>query len=688
MRKSPACCKGNRASRSSPFERRKFPQLFKRILFAGFAIVFAFSVHAQISPGPLARAHQSLDGGSNCTKCHAVSTRSPEFRCTECHKEIANELQQNRGLHATYPRSPIPGAACVKCHSDHNGADFQMVHWNPTPGGFDHSKTSYGLDGKHANVGCRSCHTAQHIPAPARALLASKDLNRTWLGLTPACINCHQDKHQGRLGTDCARCHSTLDWKAAKVDRQNFDHSKTQFPLTGEHRYVLCQSCHTPGPDNQPRYTGLKFSNCSDCHRDPHKGAFKPGCDSCHTTTTWKKSSFSTTFDHSKTHFALQGKHAAVPCVSCHQGGDFKTPIPHEVCADCHKPDPHQGQFAKRTDGGRCESCHTVQGWSPSTFSVADHAKTGFALTFPHAAVKCASCHTPAGKETKFKIKFAQCIDCHKDEHEGQFAAAPWRNRCEQCHNAATFKTTSFTLDKHQKSGFPLTGGHMAVACNDCHKTPSGTKVIPFHFGNLSCKTCHLDVHEGQFAARTDARDATGKPVGCQACHSTKEWKDLSKFDHGQTSFPLIGSHRAVSCADCHRPPNMELTLMHVRFTKAPTKCAECHENPHGQQFGARMNDCAGCHNSNKWRPSLFDHSKTIFPLSGGHEDVACSKCHTMKKQVNEVDVLFYKPTPTACSDCHGASIPKAKEHARMQWPSSQTSSSLHLRVMLTKFGD
>jgi NAD-dependent SIR2 family protein deacetylase len=183
-----------------------------------------------------------------------------------------------------------------------------------------------------------------------------------------------------------------------------------------------------------------------------------------------------------------------------------------------------------------------------------------------------------------------------------------------------------------------------------------------------------------------NARDASGNSFGCQACHSTKDWKDLSKFDHAQTSFPLVGSHRAVACADCHKPPNMELTLMHVQFTSAPTKCAECHENPHGEQFGARMNDCAGCHNSNKWRPSLFDHSKTVFPLSGGHEDVACSKCHTLKKQLNGIDVLNYKPTPTACSDCHGTNVPKDRDTTAMKWPSSPSSSSLHLHVMFNKF--
>jgi Class III cytochrome C family. len=434
-----------------------------------------------------------------------------------------------------------------------------------------------------------------------------------------------------------------------------------------------------------PRYTGLKFASCSDCHRDPHKGAFRQGCDSCHSTTTWKKSSFSSTFDHSKTHFALQGKHMDVPCVSCHKGGDFKTPIPHDACANCHK-DEHQGQFAKRSDGGRCESCHTVQGWSPSSFTAADHAKTGFPLTFPHVAVKCVSCHVPAGKETKFKIKFAQCVDCHKDAHDGQFASMPWRNRCEQCHNGATFKITSFTLDKHQKSNFPLVGGHMAVACNECHKAPSGTKVIPFHFANLSCTSCHEDIHKGQFASRMKIPDASGKLQECQACHSTKDWKDLSKFNHDQTQFPLSGSHRAVACADCHRPPNMELSLIHVQFSSAPKQCSECHENPHSTQFGARMNDCGTCHNSNKWRPSLFDHSKTAFPLTGGHEDVACSKCHTQKKRINGIDVLLYKPTPTTCADCHGADVPKPKSSVTMIRPERPMSLSLHLRVIFEEF--
>lgn len=616
---------------------------------------------AQISPGPLAKAHQSLSGDSNCTKCHQVSTRSPEFRCVDCHREVAREIEQNRGLHATYPRSGPPGSSCVKCHSDHNGADFQMIHWDPTPKGFDHAKTGYLLDGKHVGASCRSCHNPQHISLPERARLSSKDLNHTWFGLSPDCVTCHEDKHQGRFGAVCTQCHSTVDWKAAKIEQKAFDHSKTRYPLTGAHREVACGKCHINGPDGMPRYTGIPTAPCTACHQDPHQGEFKQGCTSCHNTSNWKDVTFRTAFDHSKTNYPLVGKHVDVPCGFCHNGGDFKAPMAFASCMDCHKDDPHGGQFAKRAGQGRCESCHTVQGWSPSTFSVADHAKTDYPLVFPHAGVKCAACHIPAGKQTLFKVRFARCIDCHKDEHAGQFAAAPWENRCEQCHKGATFKTTTFTLARHQSSSFPLTGGHRAVACNQCHKPAAGSEAAVYHFRQLDCATCHEDVHAGQFTEQMSKRDAAGRALGCEACHSTKEWGDMAKFDHGKTQFPLIGSHRAVACIDCHKPPSMEVTLLHVRFKSAPSACGECHENPHAGQFGTRAGDCAGCHNSNKWRPSLFDHGKTIFPLTGGHENVACSACHALQRTVGERLVLFYRPTPTACSACHGSNIPKAK---------------------------
>ena len=627
-------------------------------------LAFTLGAAAQISPGPLARAHNALSGDTKCIQCHQVSTRAPSFKCLDCHREIAGEVQQNRGLHATFPRSGPTGSACVKCHSDHNGVNFQMIHWDPTPTGFNHALTGYALEGKHATLSCRACHTMQHIGTSARAMLQSKDLNHTYMGLSALCTTCHEDAHQGRFGTNCAKCHTTTGWKTASIDQKAFDHSKTRYPLTGEHRLAKCESCHTPGADQKPRYAGIEFASCSSCHRDPHSGEFKQSCESCHSTASWKKSQFAETFDHSRTNYPLLGKHLEVSCASCHQGGNFKAPILHDRCADCHKTDPHGGQFTKRADGGRCESCHIVQGWSPSTFTIADHAKTGFPLVAPHTNVKCALCHVPSGNATMFKLKFANCVECHEDEHHGQFSAAPWLNRCDQCHNGATFKTSTYTIAKHQQSNFPLTGGHMAVACIECHKSPEGTTVIPYHFAQLSCVTCHEDIHRGQFAVRMDAQNQAGKPLGCEACHSTRDWKDLAKFDHGKTSFPLLGAHRSAGCADCHRPPNMETTVRNVEFAKAPVNCGDCHENPHADQFGARAAQCTNCHGTNQWKPSLFDHDKTAFPLKGGHENVACTSCHTLKRQIAGNEVLIYKPTPTACASCHNSGVPKMTENS------------------------
>jgi hypothetical protein len=256
-------------------------------------------------------------------------------------------------------------------------------------------------------------------------------------------------------------------------------------------------------------------------------------------------------------------------------------------------------------------------------------------------------------------------VDCHKDEHAGQFVGAPWRNHCEQCHAGATFKTSTYTLAKHQKSNFPLTGGHEAVACDECHKPTPDLKATPYHFNPLRCTSCHQDIHKGQFAARMATRDASGNSIGCEACHSTKDWKDLAKFNHETTHFPLSGSHRAVGCADCHKPPGLELTLVHVRFASAPVNCKDCHQSddPHAGQFGARGDDCSSCHNTTKWRPSLFDHNKTRLPLRGGHEYVSCAACHTLQKNVQGNIRLFYRPTPIACEACHGVDIPKNNAH-------------------------
>jgi hypothetical protein len=490
-----------------------------------------------------------------------------------------------------------------------------------------------------------------------RTLIQKKDLPNSFLGLTQDCVTCHEDVHKGQLGADCQRCHNVTDWKQAK----QFDHSKTKYPLTGMHAQVACEKCHFPsGPDKTVKFTGIKFGACIDCHTDLHKGAFQGTCESCHTTASWKKVNASMQFDHSKTKYPLLGAHIKIGCSDCHAGGDFKKPLAFSQCVNCHTPDPHRGQFQARASKGECAECHTVDGWKPSQFGVKEHATSHYPLDGKHTAVACDKCHTPAGKDTLYKVKFAACMDCHQDAHDKQFAAAPYQNRCEDCHTVKDFHRSTFTIAKHKNTRFVLTGGHVAVACAECHKAGLAgrtDKILPFHFEDSTCTACHMDPHKGEFIERMAAKRADGSAQGCEACHSTRSWIDIRSFDHSKTKFPLVGAHRGVACGECHKvlPGSHE-----IQFKGAPKDCETCHTDPHGGQFDAKggITRCADCHVDQRWAPSTFDHDKrTQFPLTGGHANVACAMCHTLEREIQGKPVLFYKPTPKNCADCHGADV-------------------------------
>jgi len=626
---------------------------------AAILVCFAFPavVSAQISPGSLSRPHQSLSGPTHCTACHRVGSGEANFRCLECHTEIASRVSAGRGLHATYISKTGSGQNCIRCHSEHNGEDFSLIRWEPSLAAFDHSKTGYPLEGKHAGLACGRCHTPERIAPAERQSIRIKDLKRTFLGLSRDCATCHVDKHKGQLGPQCQQCHTLDDWKAVT----HFDHAKTRYPLTGLHARVACQKCHQPAQPGGPvKYVGLPFSRCSDCHTDPHRGTFQASCQSCHNTGGWKRVTMAEKFDHSRTKYPLLGKHASVDCAQCHTGGDFKRRLAFQRCADCHKPDPHSGQFAKRRDGGDCASCHTVDTFKPARFGLREHAATAYPLEGKHSDVPCAKCHLPAARATLYRVKFTFCTDCHQDPHQGQFARGARAAPCESCHTLRGYRPSTFTIVRHKTTRFPLTGGHVAVPCGDCHKPePSRAHPVRYHFEDRACTACHADPHRGQFRERMLQVRADGTPAGCEACHSTASWKQLSRFDHALTDFPLVGAHRGVACIECHKPPNLGVTLHDVDFRVAPKQCENCHEDIHGAQFARAggVTPCAECHNSARWRPSLFDHEKrTTFPLQGAHRNVRCAACHKNTQLVQGKTVLFYKPTPRACAACHGPS--------------------------------
>jgi hypothetical protein len=527
---------------------------------------------------------------------------------------------------------------------EHNGERFALVRLDRQ--NFDHAaQTGTMLEGKHRIQQCAECHNEKHIPADVRATIKVKDANRTYLGLHRECTTCHEDRHRGEFGAECARCHTQEAWKPAA----GFIHSKTAFPLTGRHEAVACAKCHARREgDTSLVFKGIAYTTCQSCHADPHHGAFQEAkfrgsCETCHNTGGWKNSRPETGFDHKLTHFPLAGKHSAAACSACHKSSDFHKPIAHERCRDCHE-DPHRRQFAGRAAGSDCYSCHVETAFKPARFGIEAHQRAAFPLEGKHAAVKCEQCHKPDGRATVYITGKLKCEQCHADRHAGEFAAAPNSNRCDICHTVAGFQPATLTVARHSSTRFPLTGRHEAVACGECHKAlaPADASSIArnYHFATLTCSECHSDPH------RTS--------VTCETCHATAAWKAVAAFDHSRTRFRLEGPHERAKCAQCHVAPNQGVipTKPAPRFGETATACGSCHlsKDPHSGQFqsGGTAEDCVTCHSVGTWSLERFDHDRARFPLDVAHRNVSCAKCHKLNDSIR-----VYRGTPLECVKCH-----------------------------------
>ncbi|HKZ44342.1 MAG TPA: cytochrome c3 family protein [Anaerolineales bacterium] len=475
--------------------------------------------------------------GSNCQDCHTsenwkpyrfdhgvvnyeISGQHMEVPCEKCHinNDYYSASRECNSCHAKIdPHLGSLGLLCENCHTT-NG-------WLPTS--FVHNQSTFKLTGKHLSISCTDCH-----------------ISSVYSHTRKTCDDCHSvdDKHKGALGVNCDLCHTTSSWKGA-----TYDHSKTNFPLTGSHINVACQNCHTNGS-----YKGTPYT-CISCHvsDDKHNGSFGTDCGTCHTTSTWTGA----TFDHSQTAFTLTGAHVNTTCSACHKNGVYKgTPT---TCNACHvSDDKHNGSF-----GTDCGTCHTTSTWTGATF---DHNKTAFTLTGAHVGVNCSACH----KNGVYKGTPTTCNACHAsdDKHNGSFGTD-----CGTCHTTSTW--TGATFD-HNNTAFKLTGAHVQVNCNACHVNGvyKGTPT--------TCYACHRtdDQHNGSFG------------TNCDSCHTTSTWSGAT-IDHDQFSFKLTGKHREVSCSGCH---------VNGVYQGTPTECESCHKPPIEHDGGLSTN-CDQCHTTQNW---------------------------------------------------------------------------------------
>jgi hypothetical protein len=570
-----------------------------------------------LSPGKLAKAHEALEGITNCQKCHEQGRKVVADKCLSCHAPVATRMARKFGVHRSVTE-------CVSCHVEHAGVDGELRPFDPKK--FDHATaTGFALTGKHtqSSVECAACHKT-----------------RSFLTLAPTCASCHTDVHKGSLGRNCTSCHSTQ--VAFKSLGGQFDHSKAAFPLTGAHRTAACTACHVNGQDG--RFKGVKFGSCTDCHREPHRQTFGATCTSCHTTDTWSTKKI----DHRRTSFPLAGKHTVVDCVACHKQPAMKVKPKADTCASCHV-DVHRGSFKQD-----CKACHSETGFGQTPF---DHSQTTFVLNGKHQGVRCEACHksvvlsaAPAAKRVAdFRGLKTACVSCHADVHQGSLGAA-----CETCHTSTSFRVTNY---KHPRFPEFFSGQHTPVACDKCHLPDAPTRpirtampvVMKVVFKDLptTCSSCHRDVHLGQVG------------VNCQSCHSVQPAKfAVTGFAHTATSFPLTGRHENIECALCHKRETAAFPAgsgSATRLKGVAHECRACHADVHQGQV---ENTCESCHKTTSFKVPQYRHRnpKQSGFFVGRHASATCESCHKPPQspvaRATPVVALQFK-VGSQCVACH-----------------------------------
>jgi hypothetical protein len=531
-------------------------KIYGKVVVIFLLLIFSLGGFAQISPGELAKAHANLEGISNCVKCHVLGDAVTNEKCLDCHKEIAELQKNNKGYHSCFE---VKGKNCVGCHNDHHGLTFEIVKLDDK--NFDHKLTGYELVGKHKQIKCEDCHKNEFI----KEKISQKTFGHSHLGLKTDCLSCHADYHKGLLGNDCTKCHNFDSFKTPS----GFDHQKTNFPLIGQHAKISCEKCHPKEVRNGEtfqKFKGIKSKNCTDCHKDFHNGKFGIDCLQCHNQESFQDVKSLDHFDHNKTDYPLLGLHQKVDCKKCHKQ-NFTIPVKYQLCSDCHT-DYHNGQFNAENKSTDCRECHSIDGFSPSLFTIERHNQSEFRLEGGHLAQPCFACHKKTDR-WEFRNIGEKCVDCHEDIHKGEIEESFYPGqKCENCHSATAWDQIKFD---HTLTSFALEGKHAEQTCRKCHFDEKSDGSFNQKFASLdkNCVNCHTDIHHDQFKVKYQN--------DCAKCHGFEDWK-AEKFNHDNTRFKLEGGHVGVACEKCH-PTERKGEATVVMYALKDFKCSDCHSD-------------------------------------------------------------------------------------------------------------
>lgn len=192
----------------------------------------------------------------------------------------------------------------------------------------------------------------------------------------------------------------------------------------------------------------------------------------------------------------------------------------------------------------------------------------------------------------------------------------------------------------HMTTGFPLSGGHAAAACETCHTG-------------------------GVFK---------GTPRNCDGCHATGK---------RIVATPKSTSHIVTdaACESCHFNSATWLGARYNHGTAKPGQCATCHNGrisagkPASHSTGRKATDsCDSCHRTIAWVPATWNHTDTVSDCSVCHNGAtavgqsaghltlsmppvsfvgSCKSCHTNYYSFYS-HYYNHSGAPTTCNTCHG----------------------------------
>jgi len=288
--------------------------------------------------------------------------------------------------------------------------------------------------------------------------------------------------HGEKLTLDCDVCHTSDNWN--KMQTSKFDHHKTKFPLTGQHKMIDCTKCHI----------SLEFSNiksqCYQCHTDIHQGTTGNDCDRCHNTNSWIVTNIKSI--HEQSGFPLRGAHQSTDCQRCHTSvSKYRFDNIQTDCNACHK-DKYYATAGKPFDhlalgfDRDCVHCHNQTGISWNSIGKGlDHSY--LPLTDGHN-IDCTSCH----KDGNYRVRLStDCSSCHNGKKNIAIGTYPAHGSifvkytCNECHNAKDWNIIQF---KQHDGWYPIySGNHKGkwTKCTDCHTNDAG------YDAKKNCNRCH-----------------------------------------------------------------------------------------------------------------------------------------------------------------------------------------------------